>query len=93
MRPILGITLLVVGLGMVLCNWEDEDARPSVAVEKARWVRTIDGWERAGSWHAVVIRPPGLHPVVLAAGQGLVSVFALVAFGKEGAGEGEQGAG
>ncbi|MEX2309436.1 MAG: hypothetical protein WD738_17685 [Pirellulales bacterium] len=43
------------------------------------WVRTVDGWERSGSWYVSEVRPPTLHPLVVAAGQGLVSVLGLVA--------------
>lgn len=80
MRQIAGITLLVLGIGLLLCQWEGLAARPLAAAQDARWVRTVDGWERPNTWHVGVVPPPGLHPLVVAAGQGLVSVFALVAF-------------
>ena len=85
MRQIVGIALLVFGVGMLLCQWEGLAARRVAAAEEARWVRTADGWERSGSWHARgVVPPPRLHPLVVAAGQGLVSVLALLAFAKDG---------
>lgn len=47
------------------------------------WVRTADGWERAASIYMngvpAEVRRPQLHPLVVAAGQGLFSVLALVA--------------
>ena len=43
-----------------------------------QWVRTVDGWERTELWHARDLHVPRLHPLVVAAGQGLVSVTALV---------------
>jgi hypothetical protein len=47
------------------------------------WVRTVDGWERPSAWLATAPNVPRLHPVVVAAGQGLASVLALVAFRRE----------
>jgi hypothetical protein len=44
------------------------------------WVRTVDGWERPDSWQLEPIGRRALHPLVVAAGQGLVSLLALVAF-------------
>lgn len=79
-RQIVGIVLLVLGCGMLLCQWEGLAARPPASAQDARWVRTVDGWERSDAWHSTVISPPRLHPLVVAAGEGLLSVFALVAF-------------
>jgi hypothetical protein len=50
---------------------------------ESRWVRTVDGWERPDSWYLEAVRPPKLHPLVVAAGQGLVSLLGLVAFGRQ----------
>jgi hypothetical protein len=44
-----------------------------------QWVRTVDGWERTELWQAADLHAPRLHPLVVAAGQGLVSVMGLVA--------------
>jgi hypothetical protein len=41
------------------------------------WVRTVDGWERPHSWNHSLAPPPAVHPLVVAAGQALVSLFAL----------------
>ena len=43
-----------------------------------QWVRTVDGWERTELWNVPELHVPRLHPLVVAAGQGLVSVMALV---------------
>jgi hypothetical protein len=45
-----------------------------------RWVRTVDGWEHAGSWNLEAPRGPSLHPLVVAAGQGMLSVLGLLWF-------------
>lgn len=89
MRQIAGIAMIVFGSGMLLCQWQSSSAP---VVREARWVRTVDGWERADSWRTAVAEEPRLHPLVVAAGQGLVSVLALAAFSK-GAGRGVPGAG
>lgn len=44
------------------------------------WVRTADGWEQPALWSAAPPVPPQLHPLVVAAGQGLASVLALAFF-------------
>jgi hypothetical protein len=79
-RLIVAITLFVLGVGILLCQWEGMAALPPAAVREARWVRTVDGWERVESWHTSVVARPRLQPVVVAAAQGLFSVFALAAF-------------
>ncbi|HEX3601497.1 MAG TPA: hypothetical protein VHU84_15205 [Lacipirellulaceae bacterium] len=43
------------------------------------WIRTADGWEHPGAWNMPPLSPPTLHPFVVAAGEGLASVFALLA--------------
>jgi hypothetical protein len=47
-------------------------------VPAGQWVRTVDGWERTELWGVPDLFTPRLHPFVVAAGQGLVSVMALV---------------
>src|SRR5262245_53688704 len=79
-RQIVGITFLVLGAGMLMCQWEGWAARTPAERQDVRWVRTVDGWERTDAWQAAVVGPPTLHPLVVAAGQGMLSVFALVAF-------------
>ena len=77
-RLILGITLLLVGIGSLSCQI-DNPVGSAPAVAAGRWVRTVDGWERTDLWDAPERFVPQLHPFVVAAGQGLLSVWALVA--------------
>jgi hypothetical protein len=81
MRLILGIACLLLGLGMLSCGVGD--AKPQAANPAGGWVRTVDGWERAGGWQVGDVRPPRLHPLVVAAGQGLVSLLGLAACQRE----------
>ena len=75
-RLIVGILLLLFGAGTLSCRLDGVAAEPRVSP----WVRTVDGWERADSWQPDPPPPPSIHPLVVAAAQGLVSVLALVAF-------------
>lgn len=94
MRQILGITLFLLGVGLLMCQWEGQADRTAIGAQEVRWVRTADGWERTDTWEPAISSPPDLHPFVVAAGQGLLSVFALVAFpSRKDAGCGVQGAG
>jgi hypothetical protein len=79
MRLIVGISLVLIGVGSVLCEVECESAGPVPTSGGTGWVRTTDGWECPQSWHADSASQPRIHPLVVAAGQGLVSIFALVA--------------
>jgi hypothetical protein len=79
-RPIVGISLFMLCVGMLLCQWEGTAALPPTSVREQRWVRTVDGWERTDSWQTSAVPRRNLQPLVVAAGQGLFSVFALVAF-------------
>jgi hypothetical protein len=83
MRLILGISLLLLGVGTLSCRVEVFSAQPLQACCATEWIRTADGWERAGSWTIDTVEPPRLHPFVIAAGQGLVSLLALAAFQRE----------
>jgi hypothetical protein len=78
LRLILGITLLLLGLGSLSCRVGNSAGQGPVVTTPAQWVRTVDGWERAELWHAPELHVPRLHPLVVAAGQGLVSVMALL---------------
>lgn len=77
-RLILGITLLLLGIGMLSCRVEGTAGNRSV-VPATQWVRTAHGWERPDRWMEAATLPPRLHPLVVAAGQGLISILALVA--------------
>ena len=83
MRLIVGISLLLVGVGSLSCRMEGtlESARPRSLAPA--WVRTADGWERPNAWLATAPDVPRLHPAIVAAGQGLASLLALVAFRRE----------
>jgi hypothetical protein len=83
MRLIIGIACLLAGLGILLCR-VDTDAAPQAAERNGpTWVRTVDGWERVDSWYVDGVSPPRLHPLVVAAGQGLVSLLGLAAAKRE----------
>jgi hypothetical protein len=81
--PMRRVLLLLVGLfilGVVACRWESASA-PGAAPPAPRWLRTTDGWERAGD----VLRDrslyaPPLHPLTVAAGQLLVALAAFLLF-------------
>jgi hypothetical protein len=81
LRTIFGISCILLGVALLLCRVEGSgqatDTTPQMA---ARWVRTVDGWERPDSWNFAQAGSPGLHPLVVAAGQGLLSVFGLLFF-------------
>jgi len=77
-RLILGITLLLLGLGSLSCQI-DTPVGGAPVVATGQWVRTISGWERTDMWQAPERFVPQLHPLVVAVGQGLISVLALVA--------------
>lgn len=77
-RLILGITLLLLGLGSLSCQVESSIGEARAAAEGPQWVRTVSGWERSDLWDVPEPFVPRLHPLVVAAGQGLVSVMGLV---------------
>src|SRR6185369_4881600 len=72
LRLILGITLLLLGLGTLSCQVQDSVGDGPVIPSVGKWVRTVDGWERPELWNAPELFAPRLHPLVVAAGQGLV---------------------
>ncbi|OHB74819.1 MAG: hypothetical protein A2W31_10220 [Planctomycetes bacterium RBG_16_64_10] len=79
MRWILAILTLLVALGTLLCLVEPGAGRP-VAFDGPVWVRTADGWERRSDWlPPAVLYQPALHPLVVAFGQVLLSIAALLA--------------
>jgi hypothetical protein len=80
-RAILGISCLLLGVALLLCQGEGAGVTADIAPRSAvSWVRTADGWERPDTWLSVTAWRPALHPLVVAAGQGLLSVFGLVLF-------------
>jgi hypothetical protein len=81
MRWISLIALVLLATGLAACWFGG--ATPSAASPDAplKWVRTASGWERPSDWSTPGgLYEPALHPLVLASGQLLVSVLALVAF-------------
>jgi hypothetical protein len=66
---------------MLSCRVEWVGAREAERPAASAWVRTVDGWERPDRWVSTKAWEPGIHPLVVAAGQGLASVMALVALG------------
>jgi hypothetical protein len=82
MRLFLGITMLLVGIDLLSTGFDRGSAARLAPVEVS-WVRTVDGWQHADQWRPTVVPPPRLHPVVVACGQALFSVLALVAFSTE----------
>ena len=83
-RLILGITLLLFGLGNLSCQVQNSAGEGPVISSDRQWVRTVNGWERMETWNAPDLYVPRLHPLVVAAGQGLVSVMGLVACAGQG---------
>jgi hypothetical protein len=79
MRSILGILLLLFGVGLVSCRIEGRSTDLVIVANASDWVRTVDGWERPHNWSPSLAEPPVMHPLVVAAGQLLVSLFALAA--------------
>ena len=84
LRLILGITLLLLGLGSLSCQVQHSIGDGPVVTSAGQWVRTVDGWERTELWNAPELHSPRLHPLVVAAGQGLISVMALVVCARDG---------
>jgi hypothetical protein len=83
MRLIVGISLLLLGVGSLSCRMEGKLESDVLRASTPAWVRTVDGWERPGAWRTSCANVPRLHPAVVAAGQGLASILALVAFRRE----------
>jgi hypothetical protein len=73
---------LLLGVGLFACQVEGFSAGSPVAEVSMPWVRTVDGWERPG-WTVSAIGPPAVNPLVVATGQVLISVLALVFFERD----------
>ena len=79
MRSILIITLLLFGTAATACllpvPHETTGGSPT-----SQWVRTRDGWEPRISWAPPPrLYEPAIHPIVVATGQILTALIALVA--------------
>jgi hypothetical protein len=80
MRSILGITLLLFALGLLSFRIEGRSADLARGQRPLEWVRTVDGWEQPlNNWRPSLAEPPAVHPLLVAAGQTLISFFALAA--------------
>jgi hypothetical protein len=71
---------LFLGIGLWLIRLEPVTDNQLSGEVSTQWVRTSDGWQRSD---ALVAKSSGwtprLHPLVVAAGQALFAIFALVA--------------
>jgi hypothetical protein len=84
-RLILGITLLLLGVGLWSCQIDGRADVSAAVAGEVPWVRTIDGWERA-TWLATSSPPSPplqLHPLVIAAAQLLISLLALAVYASQ----------
>lgn len=72
--------MLLVGIGLLSCQLDEWSVVEPARAREASWVRTVDGWQHAGEWRPTIVPPPRLDPLVVASGQALFSVLALVAF-------------
>jgi hypothetical protein len=88
LRTILAVSLILF-CTLWLASWwpagqQDQQERGTTAhaaQADVQWRRTSDGWQRRESWEtqAQPGGPGGVHPLLIAALQLLVSLFALVA--------------
>lgn len=80
MNRIVAIVLVLLAGGSALAvvdSWP-EQGQASVSDDDS-WRRTTDGWERNTNWFVTPQRDsPAPHPLVVAAFQVLLSVFALL---------------
>lgn len=77
MRFLCAMSLLLAVI-LAMCHWEGEAVE--VRTDAPSWVRTVDGWERPETWEPVTAPEPIIHPGVVAAGQLLASLAALVVY-------------
>ncbi|MGE3240151.1 MAG: hypothetical protein AB7G28_24545 [Pirellulales bacterium] len=90
MRSILGILLLLVGAGLVSCRIEGHVSDAQAQRPAIDWVRTANGWERSSNWSPSLAPRPAVHPLVIGAGQLLISMLALAAAARPESFSGEQ---
>lgn len=93
-RAIFGISCILLGAAMLLCQVEGSGDDRNVAPIAPRelgtqrqaftnWVRTVDGWKRPDSWRSSAPSRPALHPLVVAAGQCLAATLGLAFFQRD----------
>ncbi len=88
MRSIIGTLVILFLIGYLAAHLEMPGARLHAStaeiVVKDEWRRTAAGWESVDTWRHSRLAPPGqsaasrIHPLVVAALQVLVSLFALL---------------
>lgn len=52
--------------------------------QQVDWVRTAQGWEHSSTWASTETPPVSLQPLVVAAGQAMLSILALAFYAEEG---------
>lgn len=67
-------------MSLLLVGWLACRVEIAPGGDQAGWVRTPDGWEKTTYWATSPTYTPPLHPSVVAMGQALASMVALVAF-------------
>lgn len=74
---------------MLLCQVDSfgDVGSATAQADGERWVRTVDGWEQPSSWEVDKPARRDLHPLVVAAAQGLFSMLGLIAFSRGGIGQ------
>jgi len=77
------LLFLLVTLGFCCCLVATPVVCGQVVSDRVTWVRTADGWELLGSWLHTVPAGPKLNPLLVAAGQVLGCLYALLAFSSE----------
>jgi hypothetical protein len=76
-RLIIGISLLLLGAGCLSCRLDGLAIDPPTALPDVDWVRTVHGWEQRNTWSLNEVSAVGLHPLVVATSQVMLSVLAL----------------
>jgi hypothetical protein len=76
-RLIIGICLLLLGAGTLSCRLDGLAIDSPANRQDMDWVRTTYGWERRVAWAPSEIPPVSLNPLVVAAGQAMLSILAL----------------
>jgi hypothetical protein len=82
-RLVAGIVLLLAGAVMLSSRFDGLAVELPASHERIEWVRTVHGWERPDEWLPPEVAPLRLHPLVVAAGQAMLSVLALAALANE----------
>lgn len=83
MRLILGIALLLLGAGTLSCRLDGLAVDLPTNHQEVDWVRTSHGWERSSAWTSRKTSPVSLHPLVVAAGQAMLSILALAFYAED----------